>query len=395
MSSSETSSTFCSSDSSESATSSYGDDGGFLGGAQNTSPFTFDHGGYPQLCRGVEVRPAPRSPLAALILDSSEPRDVNSEARFIDWDGESFLYEPDGTSVGPLWGDSKSIAPDDSISVRDNYRSNYAALSDNEQSGSEIINLEGFRKRKYEDRLTKLGYVERLPDIDGIRHYRIELLADKAFEEDRVRTSLRSISLAKSNLVIINHDGLYPSIAADLQSFRNNFLEIKKSPLSGYGGFAICDLEAYTPILVERELFNANTFNLYNKLEALTKEQAKAYRRLHGHKRTPAEDIRTAIWRTNSFSINSGGSVFLVASRFNHACNKRSNVEYSYDYDKKCMVFVTKQYIRAGDELFIRYSSDPRHLVAVWGFRCTCGGCQEISDEEYKAINPSWAQMGW
>lgn len=30
-------------------------------------------------------------------------------------------------------------------------------------------------KPKYEDRLTRLGYVERLSDIDGLRHYRIEL----------------------------------------------------------------------------------------------------------------------------------------------------------------------------------------------------------------------------
>lgn len=90
-------------------------------------------------------------------------------------------------------------------------------------------------------------------------------------------------------------------LAIWLEGFSNGFLEIKKSPVSGYGAFAARDLDPLTPILLERELFNANSFNLYQKLDALTEEQRKAYCALHGHKRTPSEDIRAAIWRTNRY----------------------------------------------------------------------------------------------
>lgn len=144
-------------------------------------------------------------------------------------------------------------------------------------------------------------------------------------EEDKVRTTLGTISLSSSKLAILNSDGLQPKLASDLgqlrksedaqnvsvhlltyacdwlEAFSNGFLEIKKSPISGFGAFAVRDLEPFTPILIERELFNANSFNLYQKLDALTEEQRKAYRTLHGHMRTPSEDIRAAIWRTNRY----------------------------------------------------------------------------------------------
>jgi SET domain-containing protein len=89
-----------------------------------------------------------------------------------------------------------------------------------------------------------------------------------------------------------------------------------------------------------------------------------------------------------------GCSLFLVASRFNHACKERNNVEYSYDFDKRCMAFVTKKRITEGSELFIRYSNDPKHLYAIWGFRCACGGCKGISEDACKAIGPfPWGEI--
>ncbi|KAI1129242.1 hypothetical protein F5Y10DRAFT_291325 [Nemania abortiva] len=306
-----------------------------------------------------KIRRTVRGPLSTLRTDTSEPGDIDSEARFTDWDGETFLYEPNGSYVGTIFDDGRSeIAPEDSVSMRDVHRAPYEK-----------------KRTKYEDRLTKLGYVERLPDIQGRRHYRIELAIDKLIEENKVRTALGTINLSSSELAILNSDGLQPKLASDLDSFHNGFLEVKKSPVSGYGVFAARDLEPYTPILMERELFNANSFNLYQKLEDLTDEQKKAYHNLHGHKRRSSEDDCAAIWRTNRFSIAGGSSVFLVASRFNHACKTRNNVDYSYDSTKRCMVFVTKGKVAAGDELFISYSSDPRDLYTTWGFQCACGGC--------------------
>lgn len=68
-------------------------------------------------------------------------------------------------------------------------------------------------------------------------------------------------------------------------------------------------------------------------------------------------------------------------------------MDYSYDKAKKCMVFVTNKAIAAGSELFIRYGSDPQHLFATWGFRCACGGCAGLSEDDCKAIETSsWDQ---
>ncbi|KAI1752194.1 hypothetical protein F4782DRAFT_530806 [Xylaria castorea] len=335
-----------------------------------------------------------RGPLAALQTDTSEPRDVDSDARFTDWDGESCVYEPNGSFVGTLFDDGRSeIAPEDSISMKDVHRRPYEAVSDGDYSDDESICLDTSRKTKYEDRLTRLGYVERLPDIDGKRHYRIELAIDKVIEEDKVRTTLGTISLSSSGLTILNSDGLQPRLMSDLEAFNNGMLEVKSSPVSGSGAFAVRDLEPCTTILIERELFNANAFDLYRKLDALTDEQVKAYHTLYGHRRSASEDIRAAIWRTNRFSVGRGGSVFLVASRFNHACKGRNNVDYSYDKAKMCMVFATTEKVIAGSELFIRYGSDPQHLFSTWGFRCGCGGCAGISEDACKAIErSSWGQ---
>lgn len=96
------------------------------------------------------------------------------------------------------------------------------------------------------------------------------------------------------------------------------------------------------------------------------------------------------LWfRCSRFSISGRGSIFLVASRFNHACNDRNNVDYSCDHDKKCMAFVTKKRVESGSELFIQYGIGPTHLFATWGFRCACGGCAGISEDDCNAIMTS------
>ncbi|TGJ87619.1 hypothetical protein E0Z10_g1141 [Xylaria hypoxylon] len=385
------SSTETSSSGSSASETSSGEDSSYLeSGIDRLSPISCDI--------NEKVRRTLRGPLATLKTDTTEPGDVDSEARFTDWDGESFVYEPNGSFVGSMFPDGRSeIGPEDSISMKDVCRRPYEAVSDDEYSNDGTVYLvlaaDTARKPKYEDRLTRLGYVERLPDIEGKRHYRIELAIDKSLEEDKIRTGLMTIKLSNSKLAILNSDGLQPKLASDLENFNNGFLEVKKSPVSGYGAFAACDLEPYTPVLIEHELFNANSFDLYQKLDALTKEQMIAYHNLHGHKRSPSEDVRAAIWHTNRFSICKGGAVFLVGSRFNHACNNRNNVDYSYDQKKSCMAFVTNKKIPAGSELFIQYGSGPHHLFATWGFRCACGGCAGISEDDCKAMKSSpWGE---
>ncbi|KAH8163112.1 hypothetical protein CIB48_g5140 [Xylaria polymorpha] len=358
-----------------SSTSSDGDGSFLWSGIDQLSSMT----NYSQALAKKKDRRTVRGPLAALQTDNIERQDAGSDARLADWNGENHVYEPNGSFVAKMFDDGhEEIAPEDSISMKDVRRESYEEVgSDGECSDDESICLDTSKKTKrYEDRITRLGYVERLPDIDGKRHYRIELGIDKLIEADKVRTQLGTITLSSSGLAILNSDGLQPKLASDLDAFNNGFLEIKRSPVSGYGVFAVRDLEPGTAILLERELFNANTFDLYQKLDALTEEQKKAYDNLHGHMRSATEDIRAAIWRTNRFSIGRGGSVFLVASRFNHACRGRNNVNYSYDNKKKVHGFRNRaeglQWERAIHPIWERPATPPFYLgvsLHLWWLR--------------------------
>lgn len=69
-------------------------------------------------------------PLAALQIDTSVPGDVDSEARFTDCDGESFVYEANGSFVGSIFDDgSGEIMPEDSISMKNVHRGPYGKLA--------------------------------------------------------------------------------------------------------------------------------------------------------------------------------------------------------------------------------------------------------------------------
>ncbi|KAI0021085.1 hypothetical protein F4780DRAFT_739030 [Xylariomycetidae sp. FL0641] len=116
--------------------------------------------------------------------------------------------------------------------------------------------------------------------------------------------------------------------------------------------------------------------------------------RLHAHYIVPQAERRHSIFRTNryvrtlstpssstnsernSFALESGASLFLVASRFNHACRGWNNVDYMMQGSKNQIAFTTNQAVPAGTELTIRYGS-PESLKYNWGFDCTCGGCEQ------------------
>lgn len=149
-------------------------------------------------------------------------------------------------------------------------------------------------------------------------------MGDELSDEDKIYTRYGIFKLSEVNLEILNSDGLAPKLASDLgtyiimtpipalsslcsflltnyisECFNNGFFEVKKSPIAGYGAFAVKDIEANTPILLERELFHAHANTLVETIEALTDEQKKAYHTLHGYKRSPDQDMDAAIWETN------------------------------------------------------------------------------------------------
>ncbi|KAI1436864.1 hypothetical protein GGR50DRAFT_701224 [Xylaria sp. CBS 124048] len=181
---------------------------------------------------------------------------------------------------------------------------------------------------------------------------------------------------------VINADGLWPKLASDVETFKNEYFEVKQSPTAGLGCFAVRDMEPGTLILVEKMLFEAITTEVKDKVERLTEEQKKAYFRLHGHKANPTEEIHAAIWGTNVTGYpHHGGAVFLLGSRFNHACRPHNNVEYSYVDRMEAMKFITQKNVSAGDELFIVYQNNSTVLFEYWGFHCKCPRCISTSGQ--------------
>lgn len=93
-------------------------------------------------------------------------------------------------------------------------------------------------------------------------------------------------------------------------------------------------------------------------------------------------------------TIGDEAGLFLVASRFNHACTPADTVEYEYDSRRGCLVLkVLADTINSGDELFISYGRGrtPDVLFLWYGFRCACGACVGLTEEEAeKLLRVDW-----
>lgn len=179
--------------------------------------------------------------------------------------------------------------------------------------------------------------------------------------------------------------------------FSNEFFEIRKSPLGGMGAFAVQDLSPGDMILTERAIVRStdvdrdlirNFTNLSPSDQGLVLDLA-----MHKPSRIAHNDsLHTrlkAIFTTNYFACTTkapGHGLFLVASRFNHACRPRMNVNYGFDRERDALVFtVAGRRVQAGTELTINYGKDAASLRAVYGFECACGGECKISRQRQDA----------
>jgi hypothetical protein len=88
-----------------------------------------------------------------------------------------------------------------------------------------------------------------------------------------------------------------------------------------------------------------------------------------------------------SFAVPGGVAIFALASRFNHACGPARNVDYAFDGERGAMVFtVCRDAVPAGAELRISYGGEPVDLYSTYGFRCACGGCTPLTDEDLRRM---------
>ncbi|CAK7215754.1 hypothetical protein SBRCBS47491_002591 [Sporothrix bragantina] len=158
----------------------------------------------------------------------------------------------------------------------------------------------------------------------------------------------------------------------------NDTFAIRPSALGGLGCFALRDLYRGDHVLVERPLIRTNLLYLFHELECLSPEGRAQFEALHAWHPDPNASRAEQIWTANTFIAGELEGLFVVASRFNHACSgsPKQNIGYRYDRHQNVLVLTATARILAGTELLISYGKSRQMLQDRFGFECECGSCQ-------------------
>ncbi|KAL1837467.1 hypothetical protein VTJ49DRAFT_3747 [Mycothermus thermophilus] len=191
--------------------------------------------------------------------------------------------------------------------------------------------------------------------------------------------------------------------------FSNEYFVVRRSSLAGLGAFAARDLRCGETILVEQPLLLTTHFSLLLDYYTLSEEARQEYLSLHGAEDGDSLTRIERIGRYNAFLLpdppatsprrgepapSARIAIFAVASRFNHAClpSPRRNVSYAVDGETGAiaMTVCAEGGAPRGEELLISYGGTPAELYAAYGFRCECGGCAGLTDEEVERMEEGW-----
>ncbi|KAK4105652.1 hypothetical protein N658DRAFT_556086 [Parathielavia hyrcaniae] len=177
-----------------------------------------------------------------------------------------------------------------------------------------------------------------------------------------------------------------PAIPAqDSKTTFEEFFKIQPSKLGGLGAFTVRELKKGEVILVERPLLRTTHFRLMLDYANLSDAKKKAYLSLHGAEDGDRFSRVERIQKFNAFAVLGGIAIFEIASRFNHACPPVQNVEYALDHDEGVIeLTVCKDVVPAGTEIRISYGGSPIDLYRTYGFRCCCGGCTPLTDDDIR-----------
>ncbi|KAK1773679.1 hypothetical protein QBC45DRAFT_427031 [Copromyces sp. CBS 386.78] len=228
---------------------------------------------------------------------------------------------------------------------------------------------------------------------------------------DNINQFLETLGDVEPEKSSSEEDGKYdgPVIAIpdtpDYHPYSENF-QICRSKHGGFGTFATRDLKIGEVILIEKPLLRTARDSFYTDFLNLSREDQETFMRLY----TPPGDYKSrdgsdynhikAIVAANSFAIppyvnNNIISVYNVASRLNHACQPVANVFYDFDGQNPNPIrMTTSKVVKAGSELFISYGGHPMSLYERYGFRCCCGGCEGVTDQDL-AIKKKREMNGW
>ncbi|TAQ91160.1 hypothetical protein B7494_g520 [Chlorociboria aeruginascens] len=159
------------------------------------------------------------------------------------------------------------------------------------------------------------------------------------------------------------------------KNFKTDLFEVRASPKGGLGVFALKDIEAGTVVHSEKPLFRADFIDVFYEHDKLSDAQKRVFKSLHCHR--ALHEIRTvAIYQTNRFGLVGGKpGVFVVASRFNHACVGFCTCSYKWSAANNELSFKANVDIKSGQELTIAYTNNPKCLLDNYGFHCDCEGC--------------------
>ncbi|KAM3516200.1 hypothetical protein MY11210_000222 [Beauveria gryllotalpidicola] len=175
---------------------------------------------------------------------------------------------------------------------------------------------------------------------------------------------------------------------------------VRPSPTTGggMGAFATRALLPNEVILEETPLFTSSRGNsIFKAFARASRKKQKKAMRLHASSHfKPGTPYLQAIWDTNSFATGpSEAGLFPLAARFNHACEPANNVHYAYDAARRRMRFWVAPEgggVAEGQELTICYGrgKTPDLLYRWYGFRCRCGACEGVTEQEMDSFKVKW-----
>ncbi|PVI00906.1 TPR domain protein [Periconia macrospinosa] len=177
-----------------------------------------------------------------------------------------------------------------------------------------------------------------------------------------------------------------------------HLIEVRDTPESGLGVFAIAPIPRATRILSEPLLLaldgGENPTEILKAVNKLSKEDKARYLELHPFAPPVRKDLAKkhmgkrwedlAQWERDAIGVYDANSfevgVYFLPSRINHSC--LPNVHYEYNPAIEEGTFHALRDIAEGEELFISYINGGSRLrkwrqpkLDMWGFVCKCAAC--------------------
>lgn len=190
---------------------------------------------------------------------------------------------------------------------------------------------------------------------------------------------------------------------AALLSPQDKYLEVKSTSDRGLAVFASRKIKAGTLILSERSLLalckdeEDDHLALQREFSNLSRQGQKRFLKLFDAEKSRMPRV-ASIYYSNCYNLDSlapdgrGGSALgNIASRLNHSCI--ANAQFSYDFDRKQMMFYAIRDIPRGREVCSNYEKNVfeiaikrmQKLRMYYAFDCQCEACEGAQKNEFWA----------